>query len=164
MFWSPFIGIYRVFNVVLMCTFCFYSHTFEVCNYNYYHKKTFYSTSSRKCPRIFKGINETTNKSKKWKKQKIGLETLMRAVKKKRSRSWRNSSRIVKEWWTRVSTVLEMISPHSNKFEMVKNIKLTNLESTCKNIRNIIGRELLRNISNQCIPINTNMPVFLIYH
>jgi hypothetical protein len=44
----------------------------------------------------------------------------MRAVRKERSRSLRNSNRIIKEWWTRVTTVLEMISPHSNKFEMVK--------------------------------------------
>jgi len=64
-------------------------------------KKIFY----RKCTGIFKGINDTTNKSKMWKKQKIGLDTVMRAVRKERSRSWRNSSRIVKEWWTRVITV-----------------------------------------------------------
>lgn len=77
-------------------------------------------------------MNDTTNKTKKWKKQKIGLDTITRAVRKERSRSWRNSSRNVKKQWNRVITVLEMICPYSNKFEMVKNIKLTNVESTCK--------------------------------
>jgi len=59
-------------------------------------KNIFYSTSGRKCTGIFKEINDNTNKSKKWKKQKIGLDTIIRAVRKERSRSWRNSSRIVK--------------------------------------------------------------------
>jgi len=35
----PSTGIFL--DVVLICTCCFYSHTFEVCNYNYYHKKYF---------------------------------------------------------------------------------------------------------------------------
>jgi hypothetical protein len=91
-------AIYRIFlDVLLICTCYFHSHTFEVCNYNYYHKKIFCSTSGRKCTGIFKGINDTTNKRKKWKKQTIGLDTIMRAVRKEGSRSWRNPSRIVKE-------------------------------------------------------------------
>jgi hypothetical protein len=48
---------------------------------------------------FFKGIHDNTNQSKKWKKQNIGLYNIMKAVRKK-SRSWRNSSRIVKGWWT----------------------------------------------------------------
>jgi len=103
-------------DAVLICTCCFYSHTFEVCNYNYYHKKIFYITSGRKFTGIFIGINDTTNKRRKWKKQKTRLDNIMGAVRKERSRSWRSSSRTVKEWWTRVIRVLEMIFPHSNKF------------------------------------------------
>jgi Flp pilus assembly protein TadB len=42
-----------------------------------------YITSGRKRTEIFKGIHNTANQTKKWKKQNIGLHTTKKAMRKK---------------------------------------------------------------------------------